>query len=101
MWKNYNHIDFTDTHWACLPFVLIYLLMGRNSPSLKVSISTMMSNDDTNGADLQCAYAGDVKTIYNCIDITNTHQACLLFADLPVDVEKSPCFDGLYLCNYG
>ena len=69
----YNHVDITNTHWVCLHFVQIYILMGWNPFSLTVSNSAIMNNENIDSADLQWANAGDVKTIYNHVDITNTH----------------------------
>ena len=52
---------------------------GVESPSMAVFVFVIMAVDDMNGADLWRTNAGDEKEINNCVDITNSSWACLLF----------------------
>ena len=54
-----------------------YLPKGEYS-SLMVLVFVVLPVGDMNDAYLQGANAKDIK-ISNCINIANTHQACLLF----------------------
>lgn len=66
-----------------------------------VFVFAIMAVHDMNGADSQRAYAGDVKNVYNHIDIINTHWACWAFVHSYPLMMWNPPLDSLCLNNYG